>query len=170
MGAGAPSGAGASAPSGAGPSDVARAVGRARQAVAVLASPTLRGALVGGGELDDRTRAAVDAFDWVDEHGPDRALLGSTARTLQLLQAPAAALEFDRIARMPHAEAERVPLSLRIVGVVGDRLGRARPISEPVLNAAIAMFAEDVAIVRRDAVDQGVLERTEDGASYRFVG
>lgn len=170
MGAGAPSGAGASAPSGAGPSDVARAVARARQAVAVLASPTLRSALVGDGELDDRTRAAVDAFDWVDEHGPDRALLGSTARTLQLLQAPAAALEFDRIARMPHAEAERVPLSLRIVGIVGDRLGRARPISEPVLNAAIAMFAEDVAIVRRDAVDQGVLERTEDGASYRFVG
>lgn len=170
MGAGARSGAGASAPSGAGPSDVARAVARARQAVAVLASPTLRGALVGDGELDDRTRAAVDAFDWVDEHGPDRALLGSTARTLQLLQAPAAALEFDRIARMPHAEAERVPLSLRIVGIVGDRLGRTRPLTEPVLNAAIAMFAEDVAVVRRDAADQGLLERTEDGASYRFVG
>ncbi len=124
--------------------DVARAVARARQAVAVLASPTLRGAQVGGGELDDRTRAAVDAFDWVDEHGPDRALLGSTARTLQLLQAPAA-LEFDRIARMPHAEAERVPLSLRIVGVVGDRLGRARPMTASRANAAIAMFAEDVA-------------------------
>lgn len=156
--------------SGAGPSDVARAVARARQAVAVLASPTLRTALVGGGELDDRTRAAVDAFDWVDEHGPDRALLGATARALQLLQAPAAALEFERIARMPHAEAERVPLSLRIVGIVGDRLGRARPVTEPVLNAAIAMFAEDVAIVRRDAVDQGLLVRTEDGASYRFAG
>ncbi|WJX98617.1 DUF2087 domain-containing protein [Curtobacterium sp. 458] len=170
MGAGASSGARASAQSSAGPSDVARAMARARQAVAVLASPTLRAALVGDGELDDRTRAAVDAFDWVDEHGPDRALLGSTARTLQLLQAPAAALEFDRIARMPHAEAERVPLSLRIVGIVGDRLGRTRPLTEPVLNAAIAMFAEDVAVVRRDAVDQGLLERTEDGASYRFVG
>ncbi|MGL3198610.1 MULTISPECIES: DUF2087 domain-containing protein [Curtobacterium] len=174
VGAGASSGVGASSSAGAspsaGPSDVARAVARARQAVAVLASPTLRTALVGDGELDDRTRAAVDAFDWVDEHGPDRALLGSTARTLQLLQAPAAALEFDRIARMPHAEAERVPLSLRIVGIVGDRLGRARPVSEPVLNAAVAMFAEDVAIVRRDAVDQGLLERTGDGSSYRFAG
>lgn len=153
----------------AGPSDVARAVARARQAVAVLASPTLRSAVVGDGVLDDRTRTAVDAFDWVDEDGPDRALLGSTARTLQLLQAPAAALEFDRIGRMPHAEAERVPLSLRIVGIVGDRLGRDRPVSEPVLNAAIAMFAEDVAVVRRDAVDHGLLERTDDGAAYRFA-
>ncbi|PCN48113.1 hypothetical protein Csp2054_08105 [Curtobacterium sp. 'Ferrero'] len=135
----------------------------------MLASPTLRAALLAGGELDERTRAAVDAFDWVDEHGPDQKLLGATARDLQVLQAPAAVLEFDRIARMPASDAERVPLSLRIVEVVGDRLGRARPVTEPVLNAAIAMFAEDVAVVRRDAVDHGMLERTEDGASYRFA-
>ncbi len=149
--------------------EVARAVARARQAVAVLASPTLRTALLGDGELDERTRAAVEAFDWVDEQGPDRALLGATARALQVLQTPAAALEFDRIGRMPHAREERVPLSLRIVRTVGDRLGRTRPIGEPVLNAAIAMFVEDVAIVRRDAVDHGLLERTDDGAAYRFT-
>ncbi len=41
--------------------------------------------------------------------------------------------------------------------------------SERELNAAIAMFCADVAIVRRDAVDLGVLERTDDGAAYRFT-
>ena len=74
------------------------------------------------------------------------------------------------IARMPVKDDERHPLSVRIVGLVFERLGIARPVPEPVLNAAIAMFAEDVAVVRRDAVDLGVLERTDDGASYRFVG
>ncbi|MFS2031818.1 DUF2087 domain-containing protein [Curtobacterium sp. CT11-45] len=59
---------------------------------------------------------------------------------------------------------------MRIVELVFARLGTVRPVPEPVLNAAIAMFAEDVAIVRRDAVDLGVLVRTDDGASYRSVG
>jgi hypothetical protein len=150
--------------------DLTRSVGRARQAVAVLASPTLRAAVVGDAELDDRTRTAIAAFDWLGDDGPDTPLLGRTAQDLQRLQAPAALLEFDRIARMPAPDDQRHPLSLRIVGLVFERLGATRPVPEPVLNAAIAMFAEDVAIVRRDAVDLGVLERTDDGAAYRYVG
>lgn len=146
------------------------AVARARQAVAVLASPTLRAAVVGDGELDDRTRAALAAFDWLGDDGPDTPLLGRTAQDLQRLQAPAALLEFDRIARMPVRDVERHPISVRIVALVFARLGSPRPVSEAMLNAAIAMFAEDVAIVRRDAVDLGVLERTDDGGSYRYVG
>ncbi|OII23064.1 DUF2087 domain-containing protein [Curtobacterium sp. MCBA15_013] len=145
-------------------------VARARQAVAVLASPSLRSAIVGGAPLDDRTSAAVAAFDWVGDDGPDTPLLGRTAQELQRLQGPAALLEFDRIARMPVPDDQRHPLSVRIVELVFERLGTGRPVPEPVLNAAIAMFAEDVAIVRRDAVDLGVLVRTDDGASYRYVG
>ncbi|MCT9621588.1 DUF2087 domain-containing protein [Curtobacterium sp. C2H10] len=145
-------------------------VARARQAVAVLASPSLRSAIVGGAALDDRTRAAVAAFDWVGDDGPDTPLLGRTAQDLQRLQGPAALLEFDRIARMPVPDDQRHPLSVRIVELVFERLGTGRPVPESVLNAAIAMFAEDVAIVRRDAVDLGVLVRTDDGASYRYVG
>lgn len=145
-------------------------VARARQAVAVLASPSLRSAIVGGAALDGRTSAAVAAFDWVGDDGPDTPLLGRTAQDLQRLQGPAALLEFDRIARMPVPDDQRHPLSVRIVELVFARLGTGRPVPESVLNAAIAMFAEDVAIVRRDAVDLGVLVRTDDGASYRFVG
>lgn len=97
------------------------------------------------------------------------ALLGRTAQDLQRLQAPGALLEFDRIQRMPVKDDERHPLSTRIVELVFERLGSSRPVGEAVLNAAIAMFCEDVAIVRRDAVDLGVLDRTDDGSSYRFV-
>ncbi|WP_439692347.1 DUF2087 domain-containing protein [Curtobacterium sp. SP.BCo] len=150
-------------------SERSTAVGRARQAVAVLASPTLRAAVVGDAELDDRTRAAIGAFDWLGDDGPDTPLLGRTAQDLQRLQGSAALLEFDRIGRMAVPDDQRHPLSVRIVQLVFDRLGTTRPVPEPVLNAAIAMFAEDVAIVRRDAVDLGVLERTDDGASYRYV-
>jgi hypothetical protein len=145
-------------------------VARARQAVAVLASPSLRSAIVGHAALDDRTSAAIAAFDWVGDDGPDTPLLGRTAQDLQRLQGPAALLEFDRITRMPAPDDQRHPLSVRIVELVFARLGTGRPVPEPVLNAAIAMFAEDVAIVRRDAVDLGVLERTDDGGSYRYVG
>lgn len=150
--------------------ELATSLGRARQAVAVLASRTLRTAVVSGSDLDDRTRAAIGAFDWLGDDGPDSALLGRTAQDLGRLQGPAALLEFDRIARMPVPDEQRHPLSVRIVELVFDRLGSTRPVPEPVLNAAIAMFAEDVAIVRRDAVDLGVVQRTDDGASYRYVG
>ena len=150
--------------------DLRSAISRARQAVAVLASPTLRGAVVGDTALDDRTPGAVAAFVWTGDDGPDSAVLRQTADDLQRLQEPAALLEFGRIERMPAPADRRHPLSLRIVAVVAERLGRTRPVSERELNAAIAMFCADVAIVRRDAVDLGVLERTDDGAAYRFAG
>lgn len=150
--------------------DVHRAIARARQTSAVLASPSLLAAVTADGPLDERTRAAVDAFDWVGGEGLDRGLLGETARTLQVLQGPGAALEFDRIERMPVRESERHPLSVRIVATVFERLGTRRAVPEPVLNAAIAMFSADTAIVRRDAVDLGVLQRTDDGSSYRLAG
>lgn len=155
-------------------SDVRRVLGRARQVVSVMADPSLRSAVVGStasdqAALDDRTRAALGGFDWVHAGAPDRVLLAETGRALQDLTAPSAVLAFDRIERMPAKEDARHALSVRIIGVVAARLGVSRPVSEAVLNAAIAMLAADVALVRRDAVDLGVLERTADGSAYRFV-
>lgn len=150
--------------------DVARVVGRARQVVSVLASPALRAAVFGGVPADDRARAAIGSFDWVTDDGPDAAVLGRTARELQRLQSATAVLEFDRIERMPVKDVERHALSVRIVELVFERLGRDRTVPEAVLNAAIGMFAIDVSVVRRDAVDLGVLRRTDDGSVYRFVG
>lgn len=149
--------------------DVARVVGRARQVVSVLASPALRAAVFGGAPADDRTQAAVGSFDWVTDDGPDAAVLGRTARELQRLQSPASVLEFDRIERMPVKDVERHALSVRIVELVFERLGQERAVPEAVLNAAIGMFATDVSVVRRDAVDLGVLTRTDDGSVYRLA-
>jgi len=149
--------------------DVARVVGRARQVVSVLASPTLRAAVFGGAPADDRTRAAVGSFDWVTDDGPDASVLGWTSRELQRLQSPAAVLEFDRIERMPVKDVERRALSVRIVELVFERLGPDRAVPEAVLNAAVGMFATDVSVVRRDAVDLGVLTRADDGSVYRLA-
>ena len=152
-----------------GGSGVRSAVRRARQAVAVLGDAGLRDAVVGAPGVDERKRAAVGAFDWVGPDGPDTALLATTGADLRQLLEPEAVLAFDRIARLPAGDDERHALSKRIVTTVADRLGASRPVSEAVLNAAVAMFTEDVAAVRRDAVDLGLLERTPDGASYRFA-
>lgn len=149
--------------------DVGRVVGRARQVVSVLASPALRAAALGGNPVDDRTRAAIDSFDWLTDEGPDASVLGRTSRELQRLQSPAAVLEFDRIERMPVKDVERHALSVRIVELVFERLGPDRAVPEAVLNAAVGMFATDVSVVRRDAVDLGVLTRTDDGSVYRMA-
>ncbi len=148
---------------------VRSAVRRARQAVAVLADGGLRDAVAGAPDVDERKQAAVRAFDWVGPDGPDAALLASTGADLRQLLEPEAVLVFDRIARLPSGDDERHALSVRIVTTVADRFGASRPVSEAVLNAAVAMFTADVAAVRRDAVDLGLLERTPDGASYRFT-
>ncbi|MBF4607429.1 DUF2087 domain-containing protein [Curtobacterium sp. VKM Ac-1393] len=149
--------------------DVAGVVGRARQVVSVMASPALRAAVFGGAPTDDRTRAAIGSFDWVTDDDPDAPVLGRTARELQRLQSAAAVLEFGRIERMPVKDVDRHALSVRIVELVFERLGRDRAMPEAVLNAAVGMFAADVSVVRRDAVDLGVLTRTDDGSVYRFV-
>jgi hypothetical protein len=77
-------------------------------------------------------------------------------------------LEFDRIERMPVRDVERRALSVRIVELVFERLGRDRAVPEAMLNAAIGMLATDVSVVRRDAVDLGVLTRTDDVSVYRL--
>lgn len=53
--------------------------------------------------------------------------------------------------------------------MVFERLGADGALSEAELNAGISMIAPDPALVRRDAVDSGVLERTADGSRYRLA-
>ena len=80
-----------------------------------------------------------------------------------------AILEVPRLAGIPVKTEESREVSGRIARLVFERVGRERRLSEPELNAAIAMFAADVALVRRDAVDAGVLERSADGSEYRLA-
>src|SRR5699024_6483991 len=80
-----------------------------------------------------------------------------------------AILEVGRLDGIPVRTEESREVSSRIARIVFDRVGPERTLTEPELNAAIAMFAKDVALVRRDAVDSGILTRSADGASYRLA-
>lgn len=158
-----------------GPEDRAASIRRARMIVAALASPRPRAALRdrlvrAADETGTAARAVGPGFDWIDEDGAvDGALLAVTAAQLKRLLSPAAILEVERMEELPSTGEERAATSIAIVRLVFARLGAAAVVSEAQLGAAIAMFTPDVAIVRRDAVDAGVLHRTEDGARYALV-
>jgi hypothetical protein len=129
------------------------ALRRARQVVAVAMNP----------------RIPADRFDWVGADGAvDTDLLVEAKETIELLLSDRAVLHTGQVRDLPTDAIRRQELSNAIVQTVFDRLPARGSVSEEALNAALAMFVADVAIVRRDAVDTGVLTRSPDGASYRF--
>lgn len=146
----------------------AAAVARARQVVSAVADPGLRAALFGG--PDAVPHRPSPRFDWIDTAGAvDADLLARTAATLRRLMATTAVLELERIDALPVAGDERSRVTDAVIRLVTARLAPVRRLSEPVLNAAIAMLAADVATIRRDAVDRGLLRRAPDGSVYEIV-
>ena len=142
-------------------------LGRARQLVAMLSAEKLRRGLgrllTGDGPAEDPSvRGPLSRLDWLGEDG--------TADSLALMRSDRAILEVPRLDGIPVKTEESREVSGRIARIVFERVGSARSLGEAELNAAIAMFAADVALVRRDAVDSGVLERSADGAWYRLAG
>ncbi len=93
--------------------------------------------------------------------------MSETKETIELLLTDRAVLHVGRISALPTEASSRQELSNSIVRTVFDRLPTRRSVPEETLNAALAMFVEDVALVRCDAVDTGVLSRSPDGAAYR---
>jgi hypothetical protein len=145
------------------------ALGRARQVIAVVMTPKLLAGLSGRDHQpgDERTREAVARFDSVGADGAvDAALLGQAKDAVELLRSDRAVLHVGRITDLPLDSGARQELSNAVVRLVFDRLGPARRVPESTLNAALAMLVADVALVRRDAVDAGVLTRAADGSSY----
>ncbi|GGL82250.1 hypothetical protein GCM10009706_21060 [Curtobacterium citreum] len=130
------------------------ALRRARQVVALTMHP----------------RIPVGGFDWVGPDGTvDEGALSETKETIDLLLTDHAVLHVGRISVLPTEASSRQELSNVIVRTVFDRLPARLSVPEETLNAALAMFVEDVALVRRDAVDTGVLRRSPDGAVYRIA-
>lgn len=74
-----------------------------------------------------------------------------------------------RLDGIPVKTEESREVSGQIARLALERFGPERTLIEAELSAAIAMFAADVALVRRDAVDSGILERTAYGAAYRLA-
>ena len=157
------------------PHDLPSALSRARMLCAMLATPKLRqglGAmLTGAGRSEDPSvHGPLSRLDWIDEGGEvDADALRDSAEVLALLRSGEAILEVPRLPEIPQTIEESREVCGRIARLVFERAGRGRTLSEAELNAAIAMFARDVALVRRDAVDAGVLTRSADGSAYRLA-
>lgn len=148
---------------------VHEAVRRARMLFSLLATPKLRLALAArlSGNQTDATGASLPPLDWLDESGQvDAALARETASALMSTISDRAILDAAQVSEMPADAGERMELSQRIVSIVFERFARSQTLSEPELNAGIAMFCRDFALIRRDAVDSGFLERSADGAHY----
>ncbi len=145
------------------------AVRRARMLFSLLATPKLQLALAArlSGNQTDAAGAPLPPLDWLDESGRvDAALARETASALMSTISDRAILDAAQVSEMPADAGERIELSQRIVSIVFDRFARSQTLSEPELNAAISMFCRDFALIRRDAVDSGFLERSADGAQY----
>lgn len=153
------------------------AIGRARMLFSMLSSPKLRtalGATLREGEGSTDQPAVTDGplarIDWLGSDGAvDSTKLRAVVDALTLMRSSDAILEVPRLEGLPPKEEDRIAASGRIARMVFDRLGRDGALSEAELNAAIAMIAPDPALVRRDAVDSGVLQRTPDGGRYRLA-
>lgn len=156
--------------------DLATPLGRARMLFAMLSAPKLRAGLgrvlagEGAPEAPD-VRGPLSRLDWLDEDGEvDLVALREITEALALMRSDAAILEVSRLDGIPVKTEESREVSARIARIVFERVGPERSLTEGELNAAIAMFAADVALVRRDAVDARVLTRSADGAVYRLAG
>lgn len=154
--------------------DLATPLGRARMLLAMLCAPKLRegiGRVLAGQGTPEASdvRGPLSRLDWLGPEGEvDAAALRESAEAIALLRSDAAVFEVGRLDAMPVKTEESRELSARIARIVFERVGAEKVLSEPELNAAIAMFAADVALVRRDAVDAGVLTRSADGTAYRL--
>lgn len=156
--------------------DLATPLGRARMLFAMLATPKLRvgiGRVLAGEGAPEAAdvRGPLSRLDWLDEDGTvELTALRGITEALALMRSDAAVLEVGRLDGIPVKTEESREVSARIARLVFERVGAERSLTEGELNAAIAMFAADVALVRRDAVDAGVLTRSADGAVYRLTG
>ena len=152
--------------------DLATPLGRARMLFTMLSAPKLRrglGTILGSPE-EPGVRGPLSRLDWLAEDGEvDVAALQEITAVLSLLRSGNAILEMDRLDGIPAKTEDSREVSGRIARIVFERVGAERTLTEAELNTAIAMFAADVALVRRDAVDSGVLTRTPNGAAYRLA-
>ncbi|WIB15902.1 DUF2087 domain-containing protein [Curtobacterium sp. MCPF17_050] len=150
------------------------ALRRARQVVAATINPkmlSVSSETATGRAEDARARRASPRFDWVRPDGSvDVGLLTETKEAIEVFLSDRAILHVGRISPSSVEAGRRRELSESVVRMALDRLGARRRISEATLNAALAMFVDDVALVRRDAVVSGFLSRSPDGSSYELVG
>ena len=143
--------------------------------LSMLTTPKFRRALgdqlAGRGAAEDPSvRGPLSRIDWIAEDGEvDLVTVRAMGDSVALMRSSAAILEVPQLEELPAKADERIAVSQRIVTLIFERLGTGRVLGEPELNAALTMFTKDAALVRRDAVDSGMITRPADGAQYRLA-
>lgn len=94
--------------------------------------------------------------------------LTAAADDIKLLLGDTAILEMPRITQLPSDNASRIRILTTIIERVFTNLGPRPQLSEPELNARLAMLVDEVAVIRRYAVDYGILKRSPDGSVYWY--
>ena len=108
---------------------------------------------------------------WIGEDGVlSNDGLTAAAQDIRLRLGDTAVLATSRITQMPPDGEERIALLDAVVGRVFENMGPRPQLSEPELNARLAMLVDEVAVFRRYAVDYGLLERSQDGSRYWLPG
>lgn len=153
--------------------DIQRTLRECRMLLSVLRTPKLRERLAAVLQArSDEERAAamqgpLSRLSWLDARdGFSVDGLGQAMDTLGDLMGESGILGMRRIAAMPQNEPERVALLRRIYARVFDNTGPRRWLTEPELNARLAMLVDNVAETRRYGIDYGIVERADDGARY----
>lgn len=161
-----------------------RTLRECRMLLTMLRTPKLRHAFVrvlaaqdaSDGGSDDAAAAVAATgplrqIGWIGEDGMlSNDGLSAAAQDIRLLLGDTAVLATSRITRMPPDGEERIALLDAIVGRVFENVGPRPQLSEPELNARLAMIVDEVAVFRRYAVDYGLLERSQDGSRYWRAG
>ncbi|AWE42751.1 MULTISPECIES: DUF2087 domain-containing protein [unclassified Actinobaculum] len=146
---------------------VAQPVSEIRLLLNVLCAPSLRKELAAVLSGDRTQSAPVNRLSFVDA-------TGLNADALQQLRAAVTeALDVEAIfeqgpIELPVQERRRLPLARRACEEVFRR-NRWQSCTEVELNAALAVFVDDVALARRDCVDNGILQRDAGGRRYRLA-
>jgi hypothetical protein len=76
-------------------------------------------------------------------------------------------LDDGRIRQYPAGRREREAL---LAWVAGDAFAPGEVVSEREVNARLARYTDDVAVLRRYLVDSGLVERRIDGTRYALAG
>lgn len=153
-----------------------------RMLLTMLRTPKLRDQLATVLTTQDDAMQAADALTALPASSPVRRLawlgadgliqtdrLGEAVDDLTALLDDQAVLATTRIADMPADPDDRATLVRAVCGRAFENTGARTRLTEPELNARLAMLVEDVATFRRHAVDLGLLARTPDGRGYRLV-
>lgn len=117
---------------------------------------------------DNEASTPLERLELLDDRTINLETVNVWRSWIQIAQTAEYALTLPKITLNGRPEPQRHSLSAQICREVFSRLALTT-LNENQLNAALAILVDDPAPCRRDAVEDGVLNRTADGSTYRLA-